>query len=84
MGAEVSFPRGTGLGCEADHSPPSSAKVKNSRDIPPPSNMPSQCAQGLYLFLPYYSVNNLHHTLSKCGVTVNTQLTSMWKEAVII
>ena len=39
---------------------------------------------GTLPFLPNYSVNNLHHTLSKCGITVNTQLIRMWKEAVIV
>jgi len=59
-------------------------RLRMSGDILPPPNMPSQGAQGLYLFLPNYSVNNSLHTPSKCGMTVNTQLISMWKEAVII
>jgi hypothetical protein len=35
MGTMGCFPQGKAVGAEADHSPPSSAKTKNGRVIPP-------------------------------------------------
>jgi len=39
-----SYPRTKRLGLEADHSPPSSAEVKNEGAIPPLPNTSSWCA----------------------------------------
>jgi hypothetical protein len=42
MGTDVSFPEGKQLGHEPDHSPPSSAEVKNGGAIPPFTHMASE------------------------------------------